>query len=105
MDAREWTRTITFVNPNVVATQWTVTQPGIYTVRLTKTNNGCVTFVESTFEVLPAPPPIVLIGPPSLCLGDGGSVSVDNPDLTLTYSWSISGPGIITADNTTSVDF
>lgn len=97
--------TITFVNPNVVATGWTASMPGIYTVRLTKTNNGCVTFVESTFEVLPAPAPIVLLGPTQICEGDFGNVGINNPDPSLTYIWSISGPGIISADNITNVDF
>lgn len=47
--------TITFVNPNVVATQWSVDVPGTYVIRLNKELDGCEAFDEVTIEVIDGP--------------------------------------------------
>ena len=45
--------TITFTNPNVVSTAFTVDVAGTYVIELTKTLNSCVVSTTATIEVLP----------------------------------------------------
>jgi predicted RNA-binding protein with TRAM domain len=45
--------TITFNNPNVVSTAFTVDLAGTYVIELTKTLNGCTVSTTATIEVLP----------------------------------------------------
>lgn len=96
--------TITFFNPNIVATSWTADLPGIYVVRLTKEDNGCITFDEATIELLAASVPPTLTGPPTFCANEVYNVAITNPDPNTSYAWSTNGPGVITADNGDNVD-
>lgn len=96
--------TITFVNPNVVATQWTADLSGTYVVRLTKELNGCITFEEVTIELLPTSPAPILTGPFTFCDNVTSNVSVTNPQANTSYTWTITGPGILTSLNGDNVD-
>jgi hypothetical protein len=75
--------------------------------------NICVSIAEdcdnsqscATINVLPAAATPILAGPIGVCTGNGGTVTVTNAQPGDTYSWTITGPGSITANNNDEVDF
>lgn len=96
--------TITFFNPNVVTTAFTVDLPGTYTIQLTKTVNGCEVSTTATFEVVEGLVEPILNAPSEVCFDESFTVSDTNTPPAQQYNWTVSGPGTISENNNSSVE-